>query len=77
MSAIAEDTIEPLTKVDSAVAGLGTSPPQQKGHRRQSSSCPGVFNVNDLGELDLRQGLYRGLQLMIDRERRDGATDST
>ena len=54
MSAIEDthDTVEPLTKVDSAVAGLGTSPPQTKGHRRQSSSCPGVFNVLDLGEFD-------------------------
>ncbi|KAF4979230.1 hypothetical protein FZEAL_4513 [Fusarium zealandicum] len=45
---------EPLTKVDSAVQGLSSSPPQNKeetkkaGHRRQSSTAPGVMNVNDL-----------------------------
>ncbi|KAG6121874.1 hypothetical protein E4U13_003697 [Claviceps humidiphila] len=39
---------EPLTKVDSAVQGLSSSPPKEKGHRRQSSSAPGVMNVTDL-----------------------------
>ncbi|KAG5921860.1 hypothetical protein E4U42_005683 [Claviceps africana] len=39
---------EPLTKVDSAVQGLSSSPPKDKGHRRQSSSAAGVMNVNDL-----------------------------
>ncbi|KJZ71653.1 hypothetical protein HIM_08965 [Hirsutella minnesotensis 3608] len=39
---------EPLTKVDSAVQGLSSSPPLDKGHRRQSSSVPGVMNINDL-----------------------------
>ncbi|KAJ9142344.1 WD repeat containing protein 44 [Pleurostoma richardsiae] len=41
---------EPLTKVDSAVQGLGTSPPKEhhKGHRRASSSANGVMNINDL-----------------------------
>jgi hypothetical protein len=41
---------ETLTKVDSAVQGLGTSPPKEhvKGHRRASSSAAGVFNINDL-----------------------------
>lgn len=38
---------EPLTKVDSAVQGLSSSPPKEK--RRQSSSVPGVYNVADLG----------------------------
>ncbi|KAL6865681.1 hypothetical protein ACO1O0_001776 [Amphichorda felina] len=38
---------EPLTKVDSAVEGLSTSPPKKEG-RRQSSAAPGVYNVNDL-----------------------------
>ncbi|KAI9664430.1 MAG: hypothetical protein M1829_005823 [Trizodia sp. TS-e1964] len=39
-----------LTKVDSAVAGLSSSPPKEgvKGHRRASSSAAGVFNINDL-----------------------------
>ncbi|KAF4122739.1 hypothetical protein GMORB2_7046 [Geosmithia morbida] len=41
-------TGEPLTKVDSAVEGLSSSPPKGKGHRRQSSSAPGVWNINDL-----------------------------
>ncbi len=41
-----------LTKVDSAVSGLSSSPPQNeiKGHRRASSSAAGVYNINDLGE---------------------------
>ncbi|EQL00877.1 hypothetical protein OCS_03419 [Ophiocordyceps sinensis CO18] len=47
---------EPLTKVDSAVQGLSSSPPKEKGHRRQSSSAPGVKNINDLERegIDLR-----------------------
>jgi hypothetical protein len=47
------ETIEPLTKVDSAISGLSSSPPDTKkgfGHRRTSSSVPGVFNINDLGK---------------------------
>ena len=40
---------EPLTKVDSAVEGLSASPPKKEGHRRQSSTAPGVYNINDLG----------------------------
>ncbi|KZZ99446.1 hypothetical protein AAL_02018 [Moelleriella libera RCEF 2490] len=39
---------EPLTKVDSAVQGLSSSPPKERGHRRQSSSAAGVMNINDL-----------------------------
>ncbi|OBT76536.1 hypothetical protein VF21_05382 [Pseudogymnoascus sp. 05NY08] len=38
----------PLTKVDSAVQGLSSSPPKEKGHRRMSSTAAGVFNINDL-----------------------------
>jgi hypothetical protein len=38
---------EPLTKVDSAVDGLSSSPPKEK-HRRQSSTAPGVMNILDL-----------------------------
>ncbi|OAA79284.1 hypothetical protein LEL_02770 [Akanthomyces lecanii RCEF 1005] len=42
---------EPLAKVDSAVQGLSTSPPKEKGHRRASSAAaPGVYNVKDLEE---------------------------
>ncbi|KAL9607197.1 MAG: hypothetical protein Q9167_007863 [Letrouitia subvulpina] len=37
-----------LTKVDSAISGLSSSPPDKKGHRRASSSAAGVFNINDL-----------------------------
>jgi hypothetical protein len=42
---------EGLSKVDSAVAGLGTSPEEKKGlnKERKSSSAPGVYNINDLG----------------------------
>jgi len=49
MSAI-EDTMAPLSKVDSAIAGLSSSPTEEKkmGHRRSSSSASGVFNVLDL-----------------------------
>ena len=43
-----------LTKVDSAVSGLSSSPPEDKGpvkgHRRASSSAAGVFNISDLGK---------------------------
>jgi len=42
------DTTSDLTKVDSAIAGLSSSPPKEKGHRRTSSSATGVFNINDL-----------------------------
>lgn len=49
------DTVEPLTKIDSAVSGLSSSPPDSKGaakgHRRASSSAAGVYNIADLGEL--------------------------
>ncbi|KAL8838059.1 MAG: hypothetical protein Q9170_002295 [Blastenia crenularia] len=39
-----------LTKVDSAVSGLSSSPTEEKkGHRRASSSAAGVYNINDLG----------------------------
>lgn len=46
----------PLTKVDSAVQGLSSSPTEEKktsGHRRTSSSAPGVWNINDLGMYSL------------------------
>jgi hypothetical protein len=40
----------PLSKVDSGVQGLSSSPAEDKGaKRRASSSVPGVFNINDLG----------------------------
>ena len=48
----AMDTTAPLEKVDSAIAGLSSSPKDEKkiGHRRTSSSVSGVYNVNDLGK---------------------------
>lgn len=50
MSAAIEavDAQVPLTKVDSAVSGLSSSPPKEKGHRRASSSAAGVYNITDL-----------------------------
>lgn len=49
------DTVEPLTKIDSAISGLSSSPPDSKGavkgHRRASSSAAGVYNIADLGKL--------------------------
>ncbi|TQS33229.1 hypothetical protein Golomagni_06433 [Golovinomyces magnicellulatus] len=40
---------EPLSKVDSAVQGLSSSPPKDKAHRRASSAAaPGVMNILDL-----------------------------
>ena len=43
-----------LTKVDSAISGLSSSPPDDKapvkGHRRASSSAAGVYNIADLGK---------------------------
>jgi len=51
-SAVVEDgDPSPLTKIDSAVQGLSSSPAEEKTikHRRGSStSAPGVYNVNDL-----------------------------
>jgi hypothetical protein len=45
---------EPLSKVDSAVQGLSSSPPanakpdDKKTRRQSSAAAPGVWNVNDL-----------------------------
>lgn len=53
------DTAEnpaPLQKVDSAVQGLSSSPPKEKGHRRMSShAAEGVYRIEDLGKLPLRR----------------------
>ncbi|KAK3332254.1 hypothetical protein B0T19DRAFT_398032 [Cercophora scortea] len=51
---------EPLTKVDSAVQGLSSSPPKETKHRRASSSAAGVMNINDLQEA--------GIELQIAKE---------
>jgi hypothetical protein len=51
MSADAAPT--PLSKVDSAVQGLASTPAKEEGKRRASSSVPGVFNIADLGMLPL------------------------
>lgn len=46
-----------LTRVDSAIAGLSTSPKDEKPpiakieHRRRSSVAEGVFNIKDLGRV--------------------------
>jgi len=47
---MANDSVAELTKVDSAIAGLSSSPTEERkmAHRRTSSSATGVFNVNDL-----------------------------
>jgi len=51
MSAAIEIT-QPLSKVDSAVDDTPASPSESKiRHRRTSSTVSGVFNINDLGEL--------------------------
>ncbi|OAA57899.1 hypothetical protein SPI_06784 [Niveomyces insectorum RCEF 264] len=41
---------EPIKKVDSAVQGLSTSPPKDKGHKKTGSisGAPGVRNINEL-----------------------------
>lgn len=47
------EPLPPLSKVDSAVQGLSSSPPTddlKKGHRRQSSLAPDVMNINELGK---------------------------
>jgi len=46
----------PLSKVDSAVQGMASSPTKEaapKEKRRASSSVPGVYNILDLGMLKL------------------------
>lgn len=52
MAAETADQTSDLSKVDSAISGLSSSPTEEKkfGHRRTSSSVPGVYNINDLGE---------------------------
>ncbi|RDA90899.1 hypothetical protein CP533_4454 [Ophiocordyceps camponoti-saundersi (nom. inval.)] len=59
---------EPLTKVDSAVQGLSSSPPKEKGHRRASSSAAGVMNINDLGEF----AVMSSVTLADSRAEKDG-----
>jgi len=56
------ETSAPLTKIDSAVQGLSSSPPKegQIGHRRKSSSAAGVYNINDLES--------EGINLLIAKE---------
>jgi hypothetical protein len=55
---------EALDKVDSAVAGLGTSPEEKKGRgerkERKSSSNTGVYNINDLGTFNGMVVMMRG-----------------
>jgi hypothetical protein len=42
---------ENLSKVDSAISGVGEGAKPDPGKKRTSSSYPGVMNINDLGEL--------------------------
>ena len=51
MAASTSEQPAELTKVDSAISGLSSSPTEEKkmGHRRASSSAAGVYNINDLG----------------------------
>lgn len=42
---------ENLSKIDSAVSGVGEGAKAEAGKKRTSSSYPGVMNINDLGEL--------------------------
>ncbi|KAK5995242.1 hypothetical protein PT974_03641 [Cladobotryum mycophilum] len=44
---------EPLTKVDSAVQGLSSSPPKEKGHRRMSSSSNVQLTLEEVNEKEL------------------------
>lgn len=52
----------PLTKVDSAIAGLSIdekpiekdAKQDKKGHKRNSSTAEGVWNIKDLGEYSLK-----------------------
>ena len=50
-----------LSKVDSAVSGVGEDAKAQAGKKRTSSSYPGVMNINDLGKIVLRQPLIMSL----------------
>jgi len=58
------DTVTPLSKIDSAVQGLSSSPPAEgkaAAHRRSSSSAgAGVYNINDLEK--------EGIELQIAKE---------
>lgn len=52
----ADIVTQPLSKVDSAIDDAPASPTESKiKHRRTSSTVSGVFNINDLGKLSLRQ----------------------
>lgn len=53
-----------ITKVDSAISGLSSSPKDEKhvpAKKRTSSSAPGVMNINDLGMLALVSSACRSL----------------
>lgn len=49
---MAEDTLAPLEKIDSASPNykLATAEEVKKGHRRASSMAADVYNIEDLGE---------------------------
>lgn len=63
-----------LTKVDSAVQGMASSPPKETKHRRASSSANGVMNINDLG-MSFRCRVFRNSPLTRNRGSRNGASD--
>jgi hypothetical protein len=54
-----------ISKVDSAVSGLSSSPKDEKqapAKRRTTSSAPGVMNINDLGKLTVTtMGVSQGV----------------
>ncbi|KAL3420606.1 hypothetical protein PVAG01_07051 [Phlyctema vagabunda] len=54
------DIQTPLSKVDSAVQGISSSPPKDTTKRRASSSVPGVYNILDLEK--------EGTELLIAKE---------
>ena len=69
MSSEAIDTTSDLSKVDSAISGLSSSPTAEKkiGHRRTSSSASGVFNIADLGKCPQLVSSPRGTWGMLNR----------
>ena len=69
MSSEAIDTTSELSKVDSAISGLSSSPTAEKkmGHRRTSSSASGVFNIADLGKCSSLASSMQGVWSTLNR----------
>ncbi|KAK0708569.1 hypothetical protein B0H67DRAFT_648618 [Lasiosphaeris hirsuta] len=56
---------EPLTKVDSAVQGISSSPPKEGfKHRRASSSANGVMNILDLEAQQIELQIAKETQML-------------